>query len=42
MDDGRRELVQVAQTEGHLEKDSAAGVDGEGTVCVQILTEGCR
>ena len=42
MDDGRRELVEVAQPDGHLEKDGAAGLGGEGSVHVQTVAEGCR
>ena len=40
MDEGRRELVEVAQSEGHLEKDGAAGLGGEGSVHVQTAEEG--
>ena len=40
MDDWRRELVEVAQPEGHLEKNGAAGLSGEGSVRVQTVVEG--
>ena len=40
VDDGRRELVEVAQPEGHLQQDGAANLGWEGTVCVQTAAEG--
>ena len=40
MDDWRRELVEVAQPKGHLEKNGAAGLSGEGSVRVQTAAEG--
>ena len=40
MDDGRRELVEVAQPEGHFQHDTTADLSGEGTVCVQTAAEG--
>ena len=40
MDDGRRELVEVAQPEGYLQQDAAADVCWEGTVCIQTAAEG--
>ena len=41
VDDGRRELVEVAQPEGHLQQDAAANLGWEGTVRVQTAAEGC-
>ena len=40
MDDGRRELVEVAQPKGHLEKNGRAGIGRKGSVCVQTAAEG--
>ena len=42
MDDWRRELVEVAQPEGHLEKNGAAGLSGKGSVRVQTVADGGR
>ena len=41
VDDGRRELVKVAQPEGHLQQDGAANLGWEGTVRVQTAAKGC-
>ena len=40
VDDGRRELMEVAQSEGHLQQDAAANLGWEGTVRVQTAAEG--
>ena len=40
VDDGRRELVEITQPEGHLQQDAAANLGREGTVRVQTAAEG--
>ena len=39
MDDGRRELVEVAQPEGHLQQDAIANLSGESTIHIHTTAK---